>query len=144
MLRLVSKYGDLSLSLFTKIKQDNISLSGPIVDVLQKLGNEIKAREEHKYDSYGKKDSGSWEVLEPQQFDATDLGTSSVDISRADFSKEETLLLNRETRCLLLNDIEELEYFLRQRLIELQSPDALTEPKSQDEQYLKLRSQCEN
>lgn len=65
MLRLVSKYGDLSLSLFTKVKQDDIPLSGPIFDVLQKLDNEIKAREEHKYDSYGKKDSGQWEVIEP-------------------------------------------------------------------------------
>jgi hypothetical protein len=40
------------------------------------------------------------------------------------YSSEETLLLNRKTRFQLLNDIEELEGFLCQRLVELESLDA--------------------
>ncbi len=39
------------------------------------------------------------------------------------YNDEETLLYNGETRQLLVNDLEECEFFLRQRLSELQSKD---------------------
>ena len=39
------------------------------------------------------------------------------------FNLDETILYNGETRQRLTNDLEELEYFLRGRLHEMQSPD---------------------
>ena len=44
-----------------------------------------------------------------------------MDINKFNF--DETILYNGETRQRLTNDLEELEYFLKGRLHEMQSPD---------------------
>lgn len=44
----------------------------------------------------------------------------------SNYNEEETLLYNHEFRQLLVNDLEELEFFLRQRLSELSQKDAAT------------------
>lgn len=43
--------------------------------------------------------------------------------SGIDYNNEETLLYQQETRQRLINDLEELDYFLKQRLSELSSKD---------------------
>ena len=50
-----------------------------------------------------------------------DVAASSLDMNR--FNNEETLLYNQDSRQRLVNDLEECEYFLRQRLVELSSKD---------------------
>lgn len=64
--------------------------------------------------------SEQWTVLQPpsmepfQQVEEVDLGK---------FNNEETVLYAQETRQKLVNDLEECEFFLRQRLVELSSKD---------------------
>lgn len=52
--------------------------------------------------------SSAWEIVEVEP-------TINLD----NFNLDETILYNGETRQRLTNDLEELEYFLRQRLQEL-------------------------
>jgi len=43
---------------------------------------------------------------------------------KVNYNSEETLLYNQDSRQRLVNDLEECEYFLRQRLAELQAKDS--------------------
>jgi hypothetical protein len=55
----------------------------------------------------------TWEIVE--------IDEPVVDLNKFNF--DETILYNGETRQRLTNDLEELEYFLKGRLHEMQSPD---------------------
>jgi hypothetical protein len=55
----------------------------------------------------------TWEIVESDE--------PVVDLNKFNF--DETILYNGETRQRLTNDLEELEYFLKGRLHEMQSPD---------------------
>ena len=55
----------------------------------------------------------TWEIVETDE--------PVVDLNKFNF--DETILYNGETRQRLTNDLEELEYFLKGRLHEMQSPD---------------------
>ena len=55
----------------------------------------------------------TWEIVESDE--------PVVDLNKFNF--DETILYNGETRQRLTNDLEELEYFLKGRLYEMQSPD---------------------
>ena len=86
-------------------------------------------------------DSIDWDKVETFEFQIQevegkpdveeDLAKSTWEIVESDepvvylnkFNFDETILYNGETRQRLTNDLEELEYFLKGRLHEMQSPD---------------------
>lgn len=70
----------------------------------------------------GKEEAGdsltqSWAVISEQK-------EPEVKVNLNDFNSEETMLYNQEKRQMLINDLEECEFFLRQRLTELLAKDS--------------------
>ena len=137
LLRYISENGDSNL-VFYQAKQRK-----------EPLTSEIQSREEHKYDLYQKFEDIvykedefkveavgggdgvteiEWNEVEPEgeKADWEFVNKDSQDKKEEApfvFNEEETLLYNQETRQLITNDLEELEFFMRQRLAELTSKD---------------------
>ncbi|CDW76193.1 UNKNOWN [Stylonychia lemnae] len=145
MLKYISAQGDENLAIYNYKKVNTAAKNIP---------QDLALREQHKYDLYAKFDQIVFkeeEVFEIQLEDDQPAASGNIEIEwnqiddtsgqdaaweivqkesekedKAQYNDEETLLYNQETRQILINDLEEVEFFLRQRLSELSQKDQAT------------------
>lgn len=91
------------------IEQPADSIDWDKVETFEFQIQEVEGKPEVKEDLA----KSTWEIVESDEL--------VVDLNKFNF--DETILYNGETRQRLTNDLEELEYFLKGRLHEMQSPD---------------------
>ena len=150
VLRLFANYGDVTKSIYFTLRDGGGGITGILNEFLKQTADtSLSVKEAHKYDYFLQEESKAddqWEILQNEQFKATDIGKSEVDISVSDSAAEDTLLQCPETRALLLDDLAELQCFLQQRLAELTMPESQLrcQPKSEDPVFITLRYESEN